>query len=294
MIYEIKQEKEIPSQENLLFTQIPSIKTTKSLSTEINEQKEEKQLKFITKKRGRKNKQQNIIKSENKNVHNKFSSDNIKRKIKAIYNKYIIKLLNSIVKKKYKKAKIKFLKMNIRITKDIAIEYNRNLLNKRLRDIIVNISNKYKNKENNRNCIKFIEEQKDNEEIINILNMTYKDFYTEYFLKSTKNDSLEYSFEANKVKLLILNGKKYLDKFSENAEHLVEFFIKAKVRKYRKNEIENINIIIENETVETTSSGSNELNSNENETNKNVTKKLVSTSTQTDICDINSRIISFL
>ena len=294
MIYEIKQEKEIPSQENLLFTQIPSIKTTKSLSTEINEQKEEKQLKFITKKRGRKNKQQNIIKSENKNVHNKFSSDNIKRKIKAIYNKYIIKLLNSIVKKKYKKAKIKFLKMNIRITKDIAIEYNRNLLNKRLRDIIVNISNKYKNKENNRNCIKFIEEQKDNEEIINILNMTYKDFYTEYFLKSTKNDSLEYSFEANKVKLLILNGKKYLDKFSENAEHLVEFFIKAKVRKSRKNEIENINIIIENETVETTSSGSNELNSNENETNKNVTKKLVSTSTQTDICDINSRIISFL
>ena len=294
MIFELKQDKEISSKDNLIFFRLPSIKTTKLLSTEINEQKEEKQLKFIIKKRGRKNKHQIISKIEDKKVHNKFSSDNIKRRIKAIYNKYIIKSLNNIVKKKYKKVKIKFLNLNIRLTKDIAIEYNRNLLNQQLRDIIINISNKYKNKENNKNCIKFIEEQKDNEEIINILNMTYKDFYLEYFLKSTKNDSFEYSFEANKEKLLILNGKKYLDKFIENAEHFVEFFNKAKIRKSRKiQEIENINIPIENETVETTSV-SNELNGNENEPNKNSGKKTVSISSQTDICDINSRIIAFL
>ena len=293
MIYEIKQDKEISSQDKSLFFQIPSIKTNELLSTEMNEKKGEKMFKFITKKRGRKNKHQIIIKLEDKNVHNKFSNDNIKRRIKAIYNKYIIKFLNNIVKKKYKKARIKFLKLNIRITKDIAIEYNRNLLNQQLRDIIVNISNKYKNKDNNRNCIKFIKEQKDNTEIINILNMTYKDFYTEYFLKSTKNDSLDYSFEANKEKLLLLNGKKYLDKFIENAEHFVEFFANAKIRKSRKTqEIDNINIPIENETVETTLS--NELNCNENEPNKHSEKKTVSISTQTYICDINSKIIAFL
>ena len=118
MLYELKQEKEISSQENSLSSQLPSLEDSKLLTTEINEQKEEKQFKFITKKRGRKNKDQIITKSENKNVHNKFSNDNIKRRIKASYNKYIIKLLNNIVKKKYKKTTIKFLKMNIRITKE--------------------------------------------------------------------------------------------------------------------------------------------------------------------------------
>lgn len=294
MLYELKQEKEISSQENSLSSQLPSLEDSKLLTTEINEQKEEKQFKFITKKRGRKNKDQIITKSENKNVHNKFSNDNIKRRIKASYNKYIIKLLNNIVKKKYKKTTIKFLKMNIRITKDIAIKYNQNLLNKPLREIIVNVSNKYKNKDNNKICIKFIENQKGNAELINILNMTYKDFYMNYFLKSTKNDSLEYSFEALKEKLLILNGKKYLDKFIENAENFVEFFTNSKIRKSRKTqEIENISIPLENETVETISV-SNELNSYENAPNKNFKKITVSTATQTDICDINSKIISFL
>lgn len=294
MLYELKQEKEISSQENSLSSQLPSLEDSKLLTTEINEQKEEKQFKFITKKRGRKNKDQIITKSENKNVHNKFSNDNIKRRIKASYNKYIIKLLNNIVKKKYKKTTIKFLKMNIRITKDIAIKYNQNLLNKPLREIIVNVSNKYKNKDNNKICIKFIENQKGNAELINILNMTYKDFYINYFLKSTKNDSLEYSFESLKEKLLILNGKEYLDKFIDNAEHFVEFFTNSKIRKSRKTqEIENISIPLENETVETISV-SNELNSYENAPNKNFKKITVSTATQTDICDINSKIISFL
>ena len=294
MLYELKQEKEISSQENSLSSQLPLLEGSKLLTTEINEQKEEKQFKFITKKRGRKNKDQIITKSENINVHNKFSNDNIKRRIKASYNKYIIKLLNNIVKKKYKKTTIKFLKMNIRITKDIAIKYNQNLLNKPLREIIVNVSNKYKNKDNNKICIKFIENQKGNAELINILNMTYKDFYINYFLKSTKNDSLEYSFESVKEKLLILNGKEYLDKFIENAEHFVEFFTNSKIRKSRKTqEIENISIPLENETVETISV-SNELNSYENAPNKNLKKITVSTATQTDICDINSKIISFL
>ena len=294
MLYELNQEKEISSQENSSSSQLPLLEGSKLLTTEINEQKEEKQFKFVIKKRGRKNKDQIITKSENKKVHNKFSNDNIKRRIKASYNKYIIKLLNNLVKKKYKKTTIKFLKMNIRITKDIGIEYNQNLLNKPLREIIVNMSNKYKNKDNNKICIKFIENQKDNTELINILNMTYKDFYMNYFLKSTKNDSSEYSFEALKEKLLILNGKKYLDKLIENAEHFVEFFINSKIRKSRKTqEIENISIPLENETVETIFV-SNEFNGYENEANKNLKKNTVSISTQTDICDINSKIIAFL
>ena len=294
MIFELQQDKNNQSLEKTLIHELPSYANCKSLVTEMADKKEEKGLKFIITKRGRKNKSQEIKKSERKNVHNKFSNDNIKRRIKASFNKYIIKLLNKLMKEKYKKARIKFLKMNIKITKDISIEYNRHLLNKYIKEIIVKMSNKYKNQENNKNCIKFIENKKDNEKIINILNMTYEQLYTNYFLKSTKNNSQENSYEAVKEKLLKLNGKKYLDKFVENAESFVEFFMKTKIRKSRKiKEIENINIPMENETIET-ANDSNELISDDNEENKNSKKNYVSTSTQTDICDIKAKIISFL
>ena len=251
MIFELQQDKNNQSLEKTLIHELPSYANCKSLVTEMADKKEEKRLKFIITKRGRKNKSQEIKKSERKNVHNKFSNDNIKRRIKASFNKYIIKLLNKLVKEKYKKARIKFLKMNIKITKDISIEYNRHLLNKYIKEIIVKMSNKYKNQENNKNCIKFIENKKDNEKIINILNMTYEQLYTNYFLKSTKNNSQEYSYEAVKEKLLKLNGKKYLDKFVENAESFVEFFNKTKFRKSRKVKvIENMNIPMENEILE--------------------------------------------
>ena len=293
MIEEFHKDKDICLQEKNDFYQLPSYINYKSSFNEIIEQKKDKKLKFLVKKRGRKNKFQEVKKPQNKNEHNKFCKDNIKRKIKASFNKYIIKLLNNLMKGKYKKSRIKFLKMNIKITKDISIGYNRNLLKTPLKEIIVNVSNKYQNKENNNiKCIKFIEEKKDNEEIINVLNMTYEQLYISY-LKSTKNDTQEYSYEAVKEKLLKLNGKKYLDRFVENAESFVEFFNKTKFRKSRKVKvIENMNIPMENEILEKTAS--NELIPNDNEENKNYKKHYISTSTRTDICDINSRIISFL
>ena len=251
-------------------------------------------LSFLNNKKGRRNKNHKILKSKKKrNIHDKFSNDNIKRRIKALYNKYIIALLNNLVRKKYKKCKIKFLKMNIRVTKDIGIQYNKNLLNQPIKDIIINVSNKYPNKENNKNLIKFIENQKNNEEILNILNMSYKEFYTNYYLKSKKNDSSENSFESDKERLLILYGKQYLDKFIENAEHFIEFFFNSKNRKSRKfEEIDIINIPLENEKIETTSNA-NELTNDNSSGNKDLKINMVSTSTQTEIGDINAKIIFF-
>ena len=285
-----------------LYSNKPFIEKTKSFpSFNANQELISKEYKFRTKKKGRKKKISLNIENQSTRatdpyeiVHNKFSKDNIRRRIKALFNNYIIRLLNNLIKQKYLNSRHYFLKMNIKVTKDLGIEYNRNLLNTPLKEIIVNISNKYQNKENNNiKCIKYIEEQKDNEEIINILNMTYEQLYINY-LNTTKNDTQEYSYEVVKEKLLKLNGKKYLDKFVENAESFVEFFMKTKIRKSRKiKEIENINIPMENETIET-ANDSNELISDDNEENKNSKKNYVSTSTQTDICDINAKIISFL
>ena len=253
--------------------------------------------KFITKKRGRKNKSNDIINNENfnfeynkdKKVHTKYSHDNIKKRIKALYNSYIIHLLNNLIKKTFKKIKMRFIKVNIRMTKDIGIEYNRNLLNKKIKDAIINVSNKYKDLDNNKKCIKFIEEQKNNEEILNILNMTYKDLYNDYYLKSTKENNGDNSFEAHKEKILKLYGKEYLDKYIKNTKDFVEFFMTGKNRKCRKpKEVDTIDIPTEeNELIKTGST--NDTNSNNLLDNQ---KQMVSSFAQTEICDINSKLIA--
>ena len=199
--------------------------------------------KFKTSKRGRKNtdndnkqKEENIINIlfKKKVVHNKFCNDNVRRRIKALFNKYIITLLNNLMKRKYKKSKLHFVKMEINVTKDIGIEYNRVLLETTIKEIITKVSNKYQNADNNKNWIKFIDAQEENEDILNILNTTYKDLFTDWYLKSTKENSLDNSFEAHKENILLSDGKDYLDIFVKNAENFVEFFTKGKKRKSRK------------------------------------------------------------
>ena len=272
------------SQENQSIKKFPKI-----LTFQIEEKKVSK--KFLTKKKGRKKKSQEIKQEEEKGekiVHSKFSNDNIKRRIKGLFNNYIINLLNDLIKKKFRKTKIKFVKMDIKNTKDIGIEFNRNLLSKPIKEIIIDVSNKYQDLNNNKNCIKFIKEQKNNEEIINLLNMSYKDIYSNYYLVSKDSEN---SFEAHKEKVLETCGKEYLEKFVNNAEGFIDFFMNGKNRKARKqNEIEAINIPIENE-------GSDLSTMNEgigdNLENYFLNKNMACSEAQTDICGIYSKIIVF-
>ena len=272
------------SQENQSIKKFPKI-----LTFQIEDKKVSK--KFLTKKKGRKKKSQEIKQEEEKGekiVHSKFSNDNIKRRIKGLFNNYIINLLNDLIKKKFRKTKIKFVKMDIKNTKDIGIEFNRNLLSKPIKEIIIDVSNKYQDLNNNKNCIKFIKEQKNNEEIINLLNMSYKDIYSNYYLVSKDSEN---SFEAHKEKVLETCGKEYLEKFVNNAEGFINFFMNGKNRKARKQkEIEAINIPIENE-------GSDLSTMNEgigdNVENYFLNKNLVCSEAQTDICGIYSKIIVF-
>ena len=272
------------SQENQSIKKFPKI-----LTFQIEDKKVSK--KFLTKKKGRKKKSQEIKpEEENKEkiVHSKFSNDNIKRRIKGLFNNYIINLLNDLIKKKFRKTKIKFVKMDIKNTKDIGIEFNRNLLSKPIKEIIIDVSNKYQDLNNNKNCIKFIKEQKNNEEIINLLNMSYKDIYSNYYLVSKDSEN---SFEAHKEKVLETCGKEYLEKFVNNAESFIDFFMNGKNRKARKQkEIEAINIPIENE-------GSDLSTMNEgigdNLENYFLNKNMACSEAQTDICGIYSKIIVF-
>ena len=196
------------------------------------------------------------------------------------------------MKKKFKAIKMKFVKMNKKITNDISIEYNKNLFKRKIKDIIINISNKYQNKDNNKNCIKYIEAYKDNKELLNILNITYEDLYTNYYLKSTKNDIQDNSYEAHKEKLLTLYGEEYLNKYIENSENFVKFIKEGKKRKNRKvMEVREINIPSESESTKTIFDG---VLFKDDCNNLDEKVQMISTSTQTDIYGINTKIISFI
>ena len=258
-----------------------------------DEQIPKQEINFITTKRGRKNKNDDIKYESDKRVHSKFSNDNVRRRIKVYFNKYIITLLNTLLKRKFRPNKMKFVKMDIRVSKDIGIEYNRKLLNSKIMDIIVYVSNKYQNKGNNRDCLNYIQNRKDNDEILEILNMTYKDLYTDYYLKSTKNNSPDNSLEKDKEILLKLYGNEYLDKFNKVSQNFVEFFINGKQRKSKKcKEIKEIKIPLENELIETLSTN-NEIINNKEQWNNHMKVNMVSVSTQTDIYDINAKLIAF-
>ena len=254
----------------------------------INEPDENKEQKIISKKRGRKNKIQDKEDINEAYVHNKYSNDNVKRKLKTLFHNYIIELLNNLMSQYYRGVKMKFVKVNSKITKDIGIEYNRNLLKKQIKNIIIDASDKYQNKNNNKDCIKFIEEQKDNEDILKILNMTYGNLYTNYYLKSIKNDKINISaFKEHKEKILQLYGKEYFDIFIYNANNFIDFFTNGKKRKSRKRNKFDV-LSNSSENVETTNT--NEIDKIEN---YYLSKNMVSISTQTDICNINTKIITF-
>lgn len=225
--------------------------------------------KLLKKKRGRKK----LNDSDNSiliSKHDRNSDDNLKRKVKTHFHNYIMALLNSKLKLEPGKEKLKFVKINSEITQNITIEYNQNLFKKRIKDIIVQTSEKYQNKNINRECINYIMSTESiNLEVINLLNKTYEDMYLNYYLKSTK-DSFDSqpneSYESHKEKLKQF-GNEYLNRYIKNAENLLNFYATAKKRKSKKRENENNLSLLSEPNIINKKEGFNFLN-DENTDNK--------------------------
>ena len=196
--------------------------------------------KLLKKKRGRKK-----LNDSDDNIlivkHDRNSDDNLKRKVKTHFHNYIIALLNSKLKLEPGKEKLKFVKINSEITQNITIEYNQNLFKKPIKDIVIQTSEKYQNKNINRECLNYIMSTESiNYEVINLLNKTYEDMYLNYYLKSTK-DSFDSqpneSYESHKEKLKKF-GNEYLNRYIKNAENLLNFYATAKKRQSKKKKSE--------------------------------------------------------
>ena len=194
-------------------------------------------LNFINKKKGR----NKVNSKEILNVmskHDKFSDDNIKRKVKTHFHIFIISYLNMlsryILGKTYKLGKL-----SSEVTQNITVDYNQKLFEMKIKDIIIQISDKYRDKERNKISLEIImKSSQNNKEILEVLNMTYKYFYINYYLKSTKDTfkevSYDESYENHLTKLQKKFGNKYLDNYKKNAENLIEFFYKCKKRIRKK------------------------------------------------------------
>ena len=204
----------------------------------------DKNIKLTNIKRGRKLKHPKgnnleVKYKSHRNVHDKFSDDNLKRKVKTHFHNYIIGLLNSKIKVKNEKKKLKFAKIQSSITQNITVKYNQNLINKKIKEILIDVSNKYLNRNINSECIDYVMRNSElNSSLVDLLNMTYKDMYLNYYLKSTisnYNGEPNESYEFHKEKLRKINGEEYLKKYIKNAENLILFFNNCKIRKKNKN-----------------------------------------------------------
>ena len=185
-------------------------------------------------------------------LHTKDNDDNIKRKVKTHFHNFIVAYLNMIIKQTLRtKRQYKFKKMCSKITQDVTISYNKKLMDTPVKDILVQVSNKFKDKDINLYYIEKIFQMKsnnlfENDNIITLqqlLNTSYKDMMNNFYLKSTKkvfeNEKIDETFEKHIENLTIKYGYNYAMKFKQNAENFVNFYISSKQRNHKGNKEDN-------------------------------------------------------
>ena len=181
-------------------------------------------------------------------LHTKDNDDNIKRKVKTHFHNFIVAYLNMIIKQTLRtKRQYKFKKMCSKITQDVTISYNKKLMDTPVKDILVQVSNKFKDKDINLYYIEKIFQMNSNNLFENdsintlqqLLNTSYKDMMNNFYLKSTKkvfeNEKIDESFEKHIENLTIKYGYNYAIKFKQNAENFVNFYISSKQRNHKGN-----------------------------------------------------------
>ena len=202
------------------------------------EQKKKIPIFFIRKIKKRSKKIQFLRKKKGIHLIRKKDSDIIRKKIKTYFHNYLIDKLNIEIKiinwkklglelntnsphKKSKRKKVnKFLKFNNKFTTNVSINLNRNLLLKKIYQILIEepISTKYKSFHLKNNCYlaRYLLSMKSFSNIHKLLNSTYEDCYKE-FLKSPHFQKI---LENIKKK----DGIFYLNKFKNVSFNFISFY----------------------------------------------------------------------
>jgi hypothetical protein len=211
---------------------------TKDLSIEI---KPEKELKFLTKKKffkidtknkkGRKPKHSMVY-----SYHTKFSNDNILRKIKVKFIHKTINYINNIILTKYNN-KIDVLKpLKGKISQNNGINFNKKLINSKLKDIfsIYEINGKFKLYQNNYNKSVIDKIYNENiKELIDIFEMTFLQVFVIFrdLNETQKLNGLEKIDTVIREIKLKDNNNEYINKFTNVAMNFENYYLNKIARK---------------------------------------------------------------
>ena len=195
------------------------------LKNEEGNKKEEIKIKKEKQKNKGRHKKNDIRNDENdENKHDKFSEDNLMRKIKT----YIFNTILNVLNKSLKDRSQKFFKLEPKLNESMKKDLNEKLMNQKIKEIYINneISKRYlteTNCNNNINLIKKIYEEKKEIDTIKILETEYIDYVTylqKYemgnFLrkirnKEIKNPDLDVDRYINSLKYMFLNYAKWFN-----------------------------------------------------------------------------------
>ena len=210
---------------------------------------------------------------KNTKFHDKTEKGNIRSKIKNKYHKFIIDFLNEQIRKiNNGRQKVKFRTIDYNITNIRNKKENRNLLQIKIKDLFdYNISNKYigKPKEQNKKTL-----DKTYSDLKYYYEMTYEDFFTNYFL--IKNHPKEYSNkivffydflekekqkELNRINLLYgddesekqkqkIRNKNYINTLIDTGKNYITFYKNVKKIDFNNKRIVNSIIFSTSETFE--------------------------------------------
>jgi len=161
-----------------------------------------------------------------KKEHDKFSTDNIQRKIQVHFISFIIYFLNDILKSFG--IREKFLKLNYEFKKDVNKQKFAEFKSKSIGEIVSSkISTRYKKEENaNKNLCEHL---KTNEIFRKIFDMNYMSFFRMYYMKNEKTIDLKIFGIEKEISL------------SKKAETYYEFIEKLKAKEKNEKYINQIN-----------------------------------------------------
>ena len=202
----------------------------KFMTKEENNSSKSESNEILKKKRGR---ERINIKNSNSKIHDKFSTDNLLRKIQVHYLTFIVAFLNEILAKM--KIKERFLKLGYEVKKNVNNKYVESLKKQSIGEIICNkISIKYRKQDEDANR-KIYEIIKGNEVLNKILSENYLKLFKKIYYKNKTNtiNLKEYGLDetivlSKKVKMFkdLLKdnealdvNKEYIKKIKECAIH---------------------------------------------------------------------------
>jgi hypothetical protein len=195
---------------------------------------------------GRKRRRDNYEEEFNKNIldnqeeegkkeHNKFAQDNIIKKCKGIFFSNVIDHINAYIKE----DEFKLTKLNYEMyVKDLKKENELKLFNTSLRDL-ASFEASPKNKSKNGNSIsnkskieKILKKEKDNDNLINLLNLKFGEWIDIFTLKKQFDRTIEFNGLNNSLEKVRKknNSSKYLSRFIFLLFNYKRWFINKKGR----------------------------------------------------------------